>query len=215
MEYVLMLLGYVPLGIALLTLGAFFAFGKMDSLWGCILKFCNMVFAYLIALNYFEPVANLLEGYMVVVAYYLDTYCFALLFLITLLVLELICKSLSPVDPQYEQTFGASVKYPLIGVTGCGMIFLLTFMTILTPGRPLKTEPPSSASVFRFRPCYAVTTYVSKGALKPFTGNADAFSITDLGKRNYYRQCAVYAAVIKDGDWRCSASSSPNAGAEN
>lgn len=85
----------VDLVIVVLILGITYALVS-EGLWGSALMFFNCLFSLCIALNFYEPLATLLSSNVPAVAGGADAACFALLFLITLVILRVITEQVAP-----------------------------------------------------------------------------------------------------------------------
>src|SRR5438552_11643772 len=67
-----------------------------QGLWGAALKFVNLMFAGLIAFNFYEPLATLLDRYIDFMRSFSDFTCLVLLFSFTFLALDLLTDNLGP-----------------------------------------------------------------------------------------------------------------------
>jgi len=120
----------INLLIVLLILGMTYALSS-EGLWGAALMFFNVVFAGLIAFNFYEPLAKLLAENVTFLSGFADTLCLLGLFIVALLLLRLTTETLGP----------AMVRFPtpiyhlgrLFFGLGCGgvtiAILLLGFET--------------------------------------------------------------------------------------
>jgi hypothetical protein len=120
----------INLLIVLLILGMTYALSS-EGLWGAALMFFNVVFAGLIAFNFYEPLAKLLAENVTFLSGFADTLCLLGLFIVAVLILRLTTETLGP----------AMVRFPtpiyhlgrLLFGLGCGVvtiaILLLGFET--------------------------------------------------------------------------------------
>ena len=75
-----------------------------EGLWGAALMFFNALFASLVALNFYEPLATLIATNAAPMAGFADSLCILLLFSATLLILRLITENLAP----------AMIRFPMV-----------------------------------------------------------------------------------------------------
>jgi hypothetical protein len=81
--------------LTLLMLGMAYALYS-EGLWGATLVFFNVLFASLIALNFYEPLAALLAKNVSAVANLADVLCLGVLFLVTLILFKVCTDSMAP-----------------------------------------------------------------------------------------------------------------------
>src|SRR5689334_14912295 len=82
-------------GIALLILGITYALSS-EGLWGAALMFFNLLFAGLIAFNFYEPLAALLAENVSQVAAFADMLCLLGIFIVSLVILRLTTETIAP-----------------------------------------------------------------------------------------------------------------------
>lgn len=85
----------IDLVITILILGMTYALTS-EGLWGAALAFFNVLFSAVIALNFYEPLAQLLADNVSAVASFADVICLGLLFLVTFVVLKVVTESIAP-----------------------------------------------------------------------------------------------------------------------
>lgn len=85
----------VHLVVLVLVLGMTYALAS-EGLWGAVLQFMNALFAGLIALNFYEPLAALIGNNVSALSGYADTLSLIVLFSVSLLVLRLATDALGP-----------------------------------------------------------------------------------------------------------------------
>ncbi|MDB5352452.1 MAG: hypothetical protein JWN86_3699 [Planctomycetota bacterium] len=85
----------VNLVICVLILGMTYALSS-EGAWGAILMFFNVMFAGLIAFNFYEPLAQLLAANASAMAGWADMICLLFLFLITMVILRVITDMIAP-----------------------------------------------------------------------------------------------------------------------
>ncbi len=90
----------VDIVVLLLILGMTYAL-MSEGLWGAALMFFNVLFATMITLNCYEPLAGLIGNNVSFLAGYADALCIMLIFTITLLLLRLATEALAPSMVRY------------------------------------------------------------------------------------------------------------------
>jgi hypothetical protein len=108
-------------GISVIILGMTYALIS-EGLWGAALMFFNILFAGIIAFNFYEPLAALLASNVEFFAGFADTLCMLGLFLVALTLLRLTTETLAP----------TMVRFPKM-VYHAGRIFfaVLASMTLM------------------------------------------------------------------------------------
>lgn len=101
----------IDLVLAALILGMTYAL-MSEGLWGAALMFFNILFAGIIAFNFYEPLAGLLASNVGFIAGFADMLCLLGLFLVALVILRLTTETLAP----------AMVRFPM-PVYHAGRIF--------------------------------------------------------------------------------------------
>ncbi len=81
--------------ITVLILGMTYALTS-EGLWGAVLVFFNVLFSALIALNFYEPLAQLLATNVSAMSSWADVLCLMGIFLITLIILKVTTESIAP-----------------------------------------------------------------------------------------------------------------------
>ncbi len=209
-------MGYPPLfliGIPIVCL-AILAFCRKDSLWGSIIKLFNVMFASLIAINFFGPVANILDGVAVVMAYYNDMLAFLIIFTLAMGILTEVTNRISKVNVVFPEKANLIGTLSLMFIMFVGFYGITAFMFMtLMPEAPRMSD-------YKSPPTFDVLQYISKYPLKPMTSNPCIFDkgtfLNDQNKRNF----GVYAAVeggtgSSEGTWQFSGGSSPNVSGGN
>src|SRR4051794_1786741 len=86
----------IDLAVALVTLGVAYAVFS-EGFLGAVLMFANVVFAGLIAFNFYEPLAKLLvDNIPKEIAGFADVTCLMVLFLVPLLILRFTTDAIAP-----------------------------------------------------------------------------------------------------------------------
>jgi hypothetical protein len=81
--------------VALLILGMTYALSS-EGLWGAALMFFNALFAAMITLNFYEPLAQLIGTNVTFLSGYADALCILLIFAVSLLLIRLITENMAP-----------------------------------------------------------------------------------------------------------------------
>ncbi|HEU5119289.1 MAG TPA: hypothetical protein VFT74_22045, partial [Isosphaeraceae bacterium] len=90
----------IDLIITILILGMTYALTS-EGLWGAALTFFNILFSALIALNFYETLAQLIVDNASAVAPYADVICLGGLFLITFILLKVATEQIAPTMVRY------------------------------------------------------------------------------------------------------------------
>ena len=85
-----------------LILGMTYALSS-EGLWGAALMFFNTLFASMITLNFYEPLAQIIASNLDFLSGYADALCILVIFTVSLLILRLTTENLAP----------AMVRYPM------------------------------------------------------------------------------------------------------
>jgi hypothetical protein len=102
-----------------------FVFG--EGMWGAALRLVNVVFAALLATNFWEPLARLLEGISAAPTYWWDFLSLWMIFSVSLLLLRMLTRSVSQVQVRFlslADRIGGGVFAVCVGLT---MVAFTTF----------------------------------------------------------------------------------------
>lgn len=83
-----------------LILGMTYALSS-EGLWGAALMFFNALFAAMITLNFYEPLAQMIASNVDFLSGYADALCILVIFTVSLLILRLITENLAPAMVRY------------------------------------------------------------------------------------------------------------------
>jgi uncharacterized membrane protein required for colicin V production len=86
---------YLDAIVALLILGMTYALAS-EGLWGAALMFFNALFAAMITLNFYEPLAQVIGTNVTFLSGYADALCILLIFTVSLLLMRLLTELLAP-----------------------------------------------------------------------------------------------------------------------
>lgn len=117
----------VDAAIVLMVLGITYAITS-EGLWGSALVFFDILFAFLIAFNFYEPLAGLIASNASGVAAWADMFSLGGLFVLSLFVLKLITDNIAPISVRFP---------PLVYQIGrlvfglAGSVILVGFVLIL------------------------------------------------------------------------------------
>ncbi len=119
----------VNLGIVVLILGMTWAL-MSEGLWGAALMFFNVLFAGILAFNFYEPLAALLDGTGIGWGFS-DTLCLLGIFIVTLVMLRLTTESIAPSMVRFPTPIYhiGRVLFGLAGSVVTIAILLLAFET--------------------------------------------------------------------------------------
>lgn len=173
------------------------AFSRNDPIWGALIKLFNIFFASIIAINYFEPLANILDGAMSVMLYYNDVLAFFIIFCVTLAILGEVSRKLSKINVYFP------AKTNLIG-TYC-ILFVLFVGFYSTAGFIFMSLLPEAPHVENISapPTMKLLNYASSGSMKSpdFLPHGQFNSETFLQGQNA-RNCAIYSALENTDSWQ-------------
>src|SRR5437764_6425268 len=85
----------VDLLICVIILGMTYALAS-EGLWGAALMFFNVLFAGIIAFNFYEPLAALLAANVSFISGFADTLCLMAIFIVALVILRLTTETIAP-----------------------------------------------------------------------------------------------------------------------
>lgn len=178
------------------------AFWHKMKVWSLTVQGFNLLFATLFAIGLFQPVANMLDGALPVMAYYNDLLSFMLIFLIILAILMFITSMTSKSDLHFQKKTDTIAKW---------IVFVVVFLSFYGTGvfvfyATLPEKPTSMApkTMFAF-------DFIAKYSLKPMIGST-VFDTKTFVMEQYKRNAAVYTQVTEDeGNWKFEGDSSPNA----
>jgi uncharacterized membrane protein required for colicin V production len=86
---------YIDAIVAILILGTTYALAS-EGLWGAALMFFNALFAAMITLNFYEPLAQLIGTNVTFLSGYADALCILVIFTVSLLLLRLMTEYFAP-----------------------------------------------------------------------------------------------------------------------
>lgn len=199
MESRTLIMGYPPMyliGIPIVCL-AILAFCRKDTLWGTMIKLFNVFFASLIAMNYFAPVANLFDSWMVAMTYYNDMLAFFIVFGLALFILVEITNNISKVNVLFPEKVNVIGTLSVLFVMFVGFYFTAGFMLMAT----LPEAPRLNGTYYHYPIQMKGVEYLSKFSLKPFGSSPNKLEVDVFLENENLRNCGVYIAV-EDGSWK-------------
>jgi hypothetical protein len=128
----------------------------MHGLWCNVVTLINMILAMLLATNFFEPIAALVDSFMPSATYFLDAVCLWVLFLIFFGLLRTITDGLSKVHVKFIMPVEMAGRSLLALWCGWLMVCFVTFslqMAPLNSPTPLGAwQSPTDATFLGFAP---------------------------------------------------------------
>jgi uncharacterized membrane protein required for colicin V production len=120
----------IDLVIAALILGLTYAL-MSEGLWGSALMFFNILFAGIIAFNFYEPLAKLLAANLSFMSHHVDMLCLMSVFLVTLVILRLTTETIAPAMVRFPTAVYqvGRIFFGLAGSVVLMAILLLAFDT--------------------------------------------------------------------------------------
>jgi hypothetical protein len=149
-------------GLFAFTMVICLAFLHGEGVWGNALTLINMLLATIISLNAFEPVANLLEGFLGGPDY-MDVLSLWLVYIIAFLVLRLSTDAISRMKVRFQKNVEQIGTFVFSGLIGC---LFYSFMTLSLHTAPIQPNVPSMR--FFEGQYYGFLRYESAGALASF-----------------------------------------------
>lgn len=122
--------------LMLIILGATIAFSVRDGIWTNLIRFFNLLFAALIATNYFESLAQALENYASSFTYLVDFISIWLLFVVSFVVMRVLTDQLSHVRVWFPAIFDKYGGVALSVVLGFTMLSFSVFALHTAPLQP-------------------------------------------------------------------------------
>ena len=122
---------FVPdLVISLLILALTYALIS-EGLWGATLMFFNVLFAGMIAFNFYEPLAALLASNVSFLSGFADTLCLMLIFIVSIVALRLTTETLAPAMVRFPPPLFhiGRIVFGLAGAVVAMAIIVLSFET--------------------------------------------------------------------------------------
>ena len=192
-----------------------FGFCRKEGIWGTLIKAFCLFFATMFAMNYFEPLANLMDRMVVSWAYYNDMWAFLIIFVSVLAIELFLTNRLSRVNVAFSvraNKIGAYLLLTLIFLGFYGVV-AQSFYYLLPEAPSQTTIPENVNNPIQFR----LLEIFSSGSLAPMTSPPAKFSYNDFFiNEELKRKAAVYSKVggpnsgSDKGDWRFKGTSSPN-----
>ena len=108
----------ILLALFAIVIVIYFAWLQTEGLWGNIVTFINMTFSCLLAMNFYEPIANLLDESADWLTYWFDFIALWLVFSVSMGVLQRVSRVLSGVKVKFSkqvEQVGAAVTTFLVG----------------------------------------------------------------------------------------------------
>lgn len=178
------------------------AFWHGMKVWCLTVQGVNLLFATLFAIGLFEPVANMLDGALGMMAFYNDMLAFMLVFLAVLAILMFVTSLMSKANLFFEGKTDVIAKWGVFFLVFVGFYGTGVFVFYETlPEKPATTDIP---------PTMKAIDLISKGSLKPLIGST-TFDSRAFADGQYKRNAAVYEQVVGDASaWKFDGDS-PNA----
>ena len=130
-------------------------FSFSEGMWTNAIRLINVIFAALLAMNYFEPLANWLDDWMRAFSYYWDFLAMWALFVVSFFVLRLLTDTISQVKvrfPKIVEQIGSGIFGVVLGGVMVG--FTLTTLYAVPLGKTFLFGGfrPGQAMVLGMRP---------------------------------------------------------------
>jgi hypothetical protein len=183
----------VDLGVLVLTLGMTYAL-MSEGLWGACLMFFNALFAAMITMNCYEPLAQLIGTNVEFLSGYADALSIMLIFTVTLVAIRLTTENFAP----------AMVRFPTplfhLGRVVFGLLGSAVTMGIILIA--LDASPVNKkilgAMDYKYRPFFGLR--LDKEILAYFQ-HATGYIFTRVGNQDPYKEFGNVRAFDPKGDW--------------
>jgi hypothetical protein len=165
-----------------------------EGLWGAALMFFNALFAAMITLNTYEPLAQLIGTNVEFLSGYADALCILVIFTVSLLLLRLITENFAP----------AMVRFPM-PLYHLGRLIFGLLGSLITMGMimiALDASPVNKkilgAMDYKYKPFYGLR--LDKEVLAYFQ-HATGYIFTRVGQADPYKEFGNVRAFDPKGDW--------------
>lgn len=196
-----------------------YGFCRSESLWSILIKAFCFFFASMFALNYFQPLANLLDRFLPSMAYYNDMWAFLIIYGLVLFLEIFVTNLLSRINlffPAKVNLIGNSIILASLFAVFYFCVAPLFFYLI--PEAPPRTDFAENSAAM---PQFSLFEMMSKGSLKPIAGGNEFHFIDDFYKMELTKNAAVYSQVLavsgkenaKGDEWKFKGNLSPNVSA--
>lgn len=209
------IVNYIMLGMGVIfTVSvplAIFGLRLREGFWGNTICFCNLTFASLVAINYYEPVASLLGDAYSGGMFFYDFIAFWLLIALTFIILNMITNRLSKIKvhfPLNVERVGNGVL--LFGIL-MNFVSLIAFSFPMAPFQPPdeahKTTETNATEYFGRK-----VRILSLGSLAPFTYNKPWIDPNRYVDEQTNKRWAVYDAAASKNTFFFEGSPPPKRG---
>lgn len=191
-------------------------FCRKQGFWETLIKVFCLFFATMFALNFYEPLANLLDKMMLKCAFYNDMWAFLTLFVFFLWLNVFITNRFSRFNlyfPKRENKIMAAICLVVLFI-GFYSVGAVSFLYRL-PEAPSKALPSGKDAVISNPTQFRMIEYFSKYSLAPLSGDHH-FNYNEFYLESLRQKCAVYSQVCggtpssNGPSWAFTGSSSPN-----
>ncbi|WP_347245355.1 CvpA family protein [Thermogutta sp.] len=161
----------------ILIVGACVGFIFREGLWSAFIRFVNVLMAGILATNFFEPVARVMEDTIgPKLTYFYDFLSFWLVFAVSMIVLHIATAFLSRVKTRFNLYLNQGGAVVIGLMTGVLMCWLFNFSLHLAPlgTKPFMSPVLSDDGTPLGIQWARVASYLSKGALSRPVSEAEA-----------------------------------------
>ncbi len=170
-----------------------------EGFWGNAICICNISFASLLALNYFEPLAGILAGLWIDALFFYDFFAYWLVFALCYLALDSLTSRLSHIKvhfPKYVEMVGNG--FALLGI----FLFFSVAILFSYPTAPLKAEEGAVAKEAYLTEFLGRRARIlSTGSLSSFMGTREWTAAEDYVGDHVAKRQVLYAQAMKDNSF--------------
>jgi hypothetical protein len=165
-----------------------------EGLWGAALMFFNALFAAMITLNFYEPLAALIANNVDFLSGYADALCILVIFTVSLLILRLTTENLAPAMVRFPMPLYHAGRF-VFGVLGSAIT--VGMLIIALDASPVQKKILGSFD-YKHKPFFGVRL---DKELLAFFQHATGYVFTRNGPPDPYKEFGNVRAFDAKGDW--------------
>lgn len=165
-----------------------------EGLWGAALMCFNALFAAMLTMNFYEPLAKLIGDNVDFLSGYADALCILVIFTVSLLILRLITENLAPAMVRYPMPLYHAGRF-IFGLLGSAIT--MGMILIALDASPVNKKI-LGAMDFKYKPFYGIR--LDKEILA-FFQHETGYVFTKRGQPDPYREFGNVHAFDPKGDW--------------
>jgi hypothetical protein len=183
----------LDLGCLVLVMGMTWALTS-EGLWGAALMFFNALFAAMITLNCYEPLAQIIGTNVEFLSGFADALCILVIYTVSLLVIRLATENLAPAMVRFPMPLYHLGRF-VFGLLGSAIT--LGMILIALDVSPVNKKI-LGAMDYKYKPFYGLR--LDKEILAYFQ-HATGYIFTRIGQPDPYKEFGSVRAFDPKGDW--------------